>query len=283
MSSDHPVDPSNAAQSANWDGDGGVFWAAHADRFDEGVAAYREPFLAAAAIADGATVLDVGCGNGRVTIEAARRAGSGSALGVDLSSEMLGVARRRAEIERVPNATFLLADAQLHPFPAESFDLVVSRHGTMFFGDPVAAFRNLARALRPGGCLVLLTWQRWEHNEWLRAFRTALDAGRGLPVPPTTTPSPLALSDPERVRSLLTVAGFSDVRLRGLTAPMYFGADPDDAFRFVSAQNAGTVRDLEPDDRSSALGALRASLVDHHLAGGVYYESAAWLVEARRP
>jgi ubiquinone/menaquinone biosynthesis C-methylase UbiE len=173
MSSDHPVDPSNAARSANWDGDGGVFWAAHADRFDEGVAAYREPFLAAAAIADGATVLDVGCGNGRVTIEAARRAGSGSALGVDLSSEMLGVARRRAEIERVPNATFLLADAQLHPFPAESFDLVVSRHGTVFFGDPVAAFRNLARALRPGGCLVLLTCQRWEHNEWLRAFRTA--------------------------------------------------------------------------------------------------------------
>jgi hypothetical protein len=85
------------------------------------------------------------------------------------------------------------------------------------------------------------------------------------------------------VRSLPTVAGFSDVRLRGLTAPMYFGADPDDAFRFVSAQNAGTVRDLDPDDRSSALGALRASLVDHHLAGGVYYESAAWLAEARRP
>jgi ubiquinone/menaquinone biosynthesis C-methylase UbiE len=68
---------------------------------------------------------------------------------------MLGVARRRAEIERVPNATFLLADAQLHPFPAESFDLVVSRHGTMFFGDPVAAFRSLARALRPGGGLTL--------------------------------------------------------------------------------------------------------------------------------
>jgi hypothetical protein len=84
------------------------------------------------------------------------------------------------------------------------------------------------------------------------------------------------------VRSLLTSAGFSDVQLQGLNEPMYFGPDPDDAFRFVSGQHAGMVRDLDPDTRARALANLRASLVDHHTERGVLYDSAAWLIRARR-
>jgi SAM-dependent methyltransferase len=276
------VDASNAAQLRNWDGDGGAFWAAHADRFDEGVAAYRGAFLAAAAIEETATVLDVGCGSGQTTLDAARCATAGSALGVDLSSRMIEIARRRVEREQVANVTFQQADAQVHPFPDEAFDVAVSRHGVMFFGDPVAAFTNVARALRPGGRLVLLTWQPFERNEWLSAFFTALAAGREVPVPPSDTPSPFALSDPDRVRSLLSAAGFSDVHLEGLSEPMYFGPDPDDAFRFVSGQHAGMVRDLDPDTTALALDDLRASLADHHTERGVFYDSAAWLIEARR-
>ena len=151
------VDSSNLTQLANWDGAGGGFWADHADAFDTGVAGYRDRFLEAAAITPTARVLDVGCGNGQTTRDAARSASDGAALGVDLSAEMLRVARRRAHAERLDNVTFEQADAQVHPFPAQHVDLVVSRHGAMFFGDPVAAFTNLGRALRPGGRLVLLT------------------------------------------------------------------------------------------------------------------------------
>ncbi len=100
------VDASNAAQFASWDGEGGAFWVAHADRFDEGVSAYCDRFLIAAAIDETATVLDVGCGGGRTTLDAARRAAAGSVLGVDLSAEMLGLARRRAAREHVTNVTF---------------------------------------------------------------------------------------------------------------------------------------------------------------------------------
>lgn len=276
-----PVDPTNAEQLRAWDGDGGAIWAAHARRFDEGVAAYHGPLLETAAIGATDKVLDVGCGTGQVTRAAARHAAGGSALGVDLSSSMLELARCLAEREQLANATFLQADAQTQPFGPGSFDVAVSRHGSMFFGDPVAAFANIARALRPGGRLVLLTWQPLDRQDWLKAFRSILAAGRDLPAPPSLSPSPMALSDPDRVRQLLAAAGFADVRLRGLAEPMYYGEDADDAFRFVSAQQAGMVRDLDEETRTRALDALRANLAEHETGRGVLYDSATWLVQAR--
>jgi SAM-dependent methyltransferase len=282
-SADVRVDPSNVEQLNAWDGDFGDFWAARADRFDEGVAGYHDQFLAAAAIEPTANVLDIGCGSGQTTRDAARRAtGGGSAHGVDLSSRMVELARQLAEKEQVANATFRQADAQVHPFPEQYFDVAISRSGAMFFGDPQAAFTNIAQAIRPDGRLVLLAWQPLESNEWLSAFRTALAAGRELPTPPLEAPGPFSLSDPDRVRQLLTSSGFADVRLRSLHEPMYFGRDADDACEFVSAQFASMLADLDADARARALDNLRATVADHQTGRGVLYDSAAWLVEARR-
>ncbi|HEV7792044.1 MAG TPA: class I SAM-dependent methyltransferase [Pseudonocardia sp.] len=284
MSNSHTVGvaPSNVEQLGAWDGDGGAFWAANADRFDAGVARYHGHFLDAAAIGATANVLDIGCGRGQTTRDAARRASAGSALGVDLSSRMIELARRLADREQLANATFQQADAQVHPFPDQHFDLAVSRNGSMFFGDPLAAFTNIARAVRPGGRLVLLTWQPLRVNEWQRVFRTIAAAGRELPVPPPDAPGPFSLSDPDRVRGLLTSAGFTGVELRGLNEPMYVGSDPDDAHQFISGQLAGSLNDLDADTRARALDTLRASTVDHQTDRGVVYDSAAWLIEARR-
>ncbi|HEX4101092.1 MAG TPA: class I SAM-dependent methyltransferase [Pseudonocardiaceae bacterium] len=129
------VGSSNVEQLSEWDGDAGAYWAAHADRFEEGLAGYHDQFLAAAAIEATTNVLDIGCGNGQTTRDAARCAAGGSALGVDLSSR----------------ATFLQADAQVHPFPDQTFDIAISRHGAMFFGDPAVAFANIAEAMCSGG------------------------------------------------------------------------------------------------------------------------------------
>ncbi|MFB9904104.1 class I SAM-dependent methyltransferase [Allokutzneria oryzae] len=273
------VDPSNAEQLSDWNGDQGAFWTERADRFNEGVAAYHGHFFDTAAIEATDTVLDIGCGSGQTTREAARRATAGSALGVDLSSPLIELARSLAAEERVANATFLQADAQIHPFPAESFDVAVSRHGAMFFGDPPAAFANIARALRPGGRLVLLTWQPMRHNEWIRTFRSTFAAGRELPTP---VPRPGALNDPDLVRDLLGAAGFSDVRLRGVSEPMYFGRDVEDAREFVLGQFGWMLRELDVDSRDRALDELRTSLAEHATERGVFYGSAAWLIEARR-
>jgi SAM-dependent methyltransferase len=276
------VDPSNVEQLRAWDGDQGAYWAARADRFREEVAGYHDQLLAAAAIDATANVLDIGCGSGQTTRDAARRASAGSALGVDLSARMIELARELAERERLANVTFQQADAQVHPFPEQRFDIAVSQHGVMFFGDPPAAFTNIARAVRPGGRLILLAWQPPGRNQWRSTFRTALAAGRELPTPPPDAPGPFSLSDPDRVRGLLTSAGFVDVRLHGLSEPMYVGRDVDDACQFISGQLAWMTADLDADAKARAIDALRASLADHQTDRGVLYDSATWLIEARR-
>jgi len=168
------VAASNADQARAWDGGEGAYWAANAERFEKGMTRYSTRFLGAAEIGASARVLDIGCGTGDTTRDAARLASRGSALGVDLSSQMIEVARRRAAASGVANAHFEQADAQIHPFAEHSADVVISRTGAMFFGDPVAAFRNMARALRPGGRLVLLVWQAPHRNEWIVASTRAL-------------------------------------------------------------------------------------------------------------
>ncbi|MEU3624269.1 SAM-dependent methyltransferase [Amycolatopsis coloradensis] len=271
------VDPSNEQMLKAWDGEDGALWAKRAQRINDGVAAYREAFFAAAGIQSTDRVLDVGCGAGQTTRDAARQATDGSALGVDLSSAMLGLARRLADEERVPNVAFKQVDAQVHPFPEADFDVVISRHGSMFFGTPLTAFTNLARATRPGGRLVLLTWQPLRLNEWITTFRTIFAAGREVPS------SNLALSDPLETEQLLTSAGYTDVELTAVNKPMYFGRDVDDAAEFIVEQHGGRLGDLAEATRAKVIEDLRADLAEHQTGRGVFYDSAAWLVEARRP
>src|SRR5262245_51499272 len=140
------VDPSNAAALRSWDGDDGAYWVEHDEIFDRSLARYDGSLLAA--VRPGDRVLDLGCGTGSITRAAARR--SDLAVGIDLSSAMLSVARRKATALRLGNARFVHGDAQVHEFAAGSFDVAVSRAGVMFFGDPVAAFANVAGALRAG-------------------------------------------------------------------------------------------------------------------------------------
>ena len=175
------VDPTNAGQARAWDGDEGTYWAEHAQRFDRAVAAYHGTFMAACGIARGERVLDIGCGTGQTTRDAAGAARPGQALGVDLSARMIELARRLAAGQAIGNVSFEQADAQIHPFPAGSFDVAISRTGTMFFGDPAAAFTNVGRALRLGGGLVILAWQGPGPNEWVRELSGALAARRVTP------------------------------------------------------------------------------------------------------
>jgi SAM-dependent methyltransferase len=275
------ADPSNAGQVGAWDGNEGAFWTAQADRFDQTLASSYGPFLAAAAVREGDRVLDVGCGNGQSTRDCARVAANGSVLGVDLSSQMLGLARGRALAEGLTNVEFRHADAQIDPFESATFDVVISRMGSMFFGDPIAAFTNLRRALRPDGRLTLLTWQSVADNEWLTEFRTALAVGRDLPTPPPGVPSPFALADPAHVTAILETAGFVDVSLVALREPMSFGPSTDDAFEFVSQLTGWMLNGLDDAGRAEALEALRTTIGEHTGRDGVTFESATWIVQAR--
>lgn len=272
---------SNKGQADAWDGEEGAYWAEHADQFDRSVAAYHEPLLEAAAIEPTDRVLDVGCGNGRVTIDAARGASRGSAVGIDLSARMLEVARARARDADVRNVELIHADAQHHRFDEGTFDVSLSRTGTMFFGDLVAAFTNIGRAMKPGGRLALLTWQPLSENEWIPAFATALAAGRPVPTPPPNVPGPFALSDPARVRSILTDAGFVDIELEGRSEGMWFGDDVEDAHRFVLGLLGWMVRDVDDETRQRGTEELHRTMEAHTTTKGVMFGSAAWIITAR--
>jgi SAM-dependent methyltransferase len=277
------VDPGNAEQAGAWDGDEGAYWAGNADRFDEALAAYHDRFLAAAAIGRADQVLDIGCGTGQTTRDAARAAADGLALGVDLSGQMIALARRLAAEHGIANARFEQADAQIHPFPAASFDVAISRTGTMFFADPPAAFTNIGRALRPGGRLALLVWQGPQANEWIRELGGALAAGRDMPTPPPGAPGPFAQADPQAAQAVLAAAGFTQIEFDGLQEPMWFGTGADDAHRFVLGMLGWMLHGLDDAGRSRALGNLRATVTAHDTGHGCLYQSAAWVIRATRP
>ncbi|MFC8043356.1 class I SAM-dependent methyltransferase [Nocardia sp. NPDC057353] len=154
----------NAAQAAAWDGAEGAFWAANHHLFEAVLDRYQPAFERAAAIEPHHRVLDIGCGTGGYSRTAAAAAHGGHVLGIDLSSRMIDVARDLAARAGLRNIAFERADAQIHPFDTDH-NVLVSQTGAMFFDDQDAAFTNLHHALRPGGRMVLLTWNHPEHQQ----------------------------------------------------------------------------------------------------------------------
>lgn len=275
----------NVEMARVWDGDEGEQWTEDADRYDAVAAPFTRRLMTAAGISAGERVLDIGCGTGETTRLAARAATSGTALGVDLSARMLKCAEERSTTEGITNAAFIQADAQVHTFAETSFDVVISRFGAMFFSDPVAAFRNIATAVRPGGRLALLSWQELAKNEWVASFRTALDAGRALPTPPPGAPGPFGLADAAEVRRILGEAGLHEVVLVALDEAMRFGTDAVDAWPFVASMGIvrGLTEGLDDEAKTDALDELRRLLVAHESDEGVVFDSSAWLITAHCP
>jgi ubiquinone/menaquinone biosynthesis C-methylase UbiE len=272
------VDPANVDQLRAWDTEEGVRWAAQADLFEAALQRYDDWLLRAARINDGDQVLDLGCGSGSTTRAAAWLVGSGSALGMDLSSPLLAVAERKARAAGLTNVRFVQADAQIHPFADDAFDGVISRTGCMFFADPLAAFSNVARAIRPGGRLALLVWQPAARNNWFTSIGTALSAGRELPAPPVGRPGPFSMAEPSGVRRMLVEAGFAEPEFESIEELMYFGPDDETAERFVLGALGWLLDPLDPPAREQALRTLRADLAAHQTPEGVAYPSATWLI-----
>lgn len=274
---------------------GGVGGRRAAVDFDAELGLYDGVLRSAWGVGPGDHVVDIGCGTGRTTRHAARSAVGGSALGIDVSAPAVARARELAREDGLRNISFDCADAQVRRFPDRRFDLAISRFGTMFFGDPVAAFSNIGRALRPTGRLVMMVWRAEEHNEWAVAIDRILGADdRTAAVDPTapdaaapdpTAPDPFSLGDPTTTTAILQAAGFVDVTLTDVDRPVFYGLDADTALAwirgFTSTKQALERRD--PAAAEEALSRLRALMAEHLTGDGVWFASSAWIVAARRP
>ncbi|GAA1281423.1 methyltransferase [Planotetraspora silvatica] len=229
-------------------------------------------------------VLDIGCGAGQTTRQAARTAQAGGALGVDVSAPAVERARELARAEGVRNVTFEHADAQVHRFPEQRFDLAISRFGTMFFDDSVAAFTNVRRALRPTGRLVMMVWQPPEHNEWDVAIRQSLEVADGPVASVSGGPDPFSLADPPTATEILQAAGFTDVVFADVHEPVYYGPDVAAALDWVRGFTCTSevLKRLGPAAAARAVGRLRETLSAHLSDDGVWFDSRAWIITARR-
>jgi ubiquinone/menaquinone biosynthesis C-methylase UbiE len=229
-------------------------------------------------------VLDIGCGTGQTTRQTARTARAGSALGVDVSAPAIKRARELARAEGLRNVTFEHADAQVHRFPQERFDLAMSRFGTMFFDDPVAAFANIGRALRPAGRLIMMVWQAHDRNEWDVTIHQSLEAAEGPVAAACEGPDPFSLADPPTVQEILQAAGFADVTFTDVHEPVYYGPDVAAALDWVRGFTCTSevLKRLDPTAATRAVERLRQALAAHLSDDGVWFDSRAWIVAARR-
>jgi SAM-dependent methyltransferase len=279
-----PAQAWNDDQRALWNGPDAEYWVREQERMDRTLAPVTGPLLSFATPVAGSTVVDVGCGCGTTTIELARAVGAaGRVIGVDVSEGMLGLAKER--LRGFGNVTCLLGDAAELPLQDIGAELIVSRFGVMFFGDPVAAFANLRTALVPGGRLRFACWRPVGENPWLQIpLHAVYEHVPRMPKPEPEEPGPFSFGDTARVERILKGAGFGDVSFTPLDVQIDLapaGTLEDAAAQASSVGPAKRALKEQPDEvRAAAVESVRRALAPYVSPAGVKLAGAVWLVAA---
>ncbi|KQN26208.1 hypothetical protein ASE86_08665 [Sphingomonas sp. Leaf33] len=295
----------------DWTGRVGDVWADEWRRTDRSFADLSRHLDAAIAVAAPGgqfRALDVGCGAGGTSLALATARPEAVIVGIDLSPSLVAVANDRRASPALPrwrtprtagdssdtpalatarrhgeddaSITFLVGDALDLATAHAPFDLLCSRHGVMFFDDPVAAFATLRQVAAPGARLVFSCFRDWIDN----AFAAAPARALGIAVP-GSGPGPFAFSDRSRVASILSAAGWRD----GQAAPVDFvyrageGDDPvGDALDMLQriGPAASALRMQAGAERAASVDRLRA-VIDRYRTGDVVdFPAAAWIWSA---
>jgi len=180
-----------------------------------------ELMLDLAGVREGSRVLDVAAGAGGQTLAAARRAGAaGHVLATDISPAILGYAKSEAERAGLDNVAVLEVDGEALEVEAEAFDAVISRVGLIYFPDRRTALEGMLRALRPGGRLATITYSTPEANGFFSVPITVIRTRAQLPPPAPGQPGPFSLGPPGVLEAALEDAGFVDVHVERVPAPL---------------------------------------------------------------
>jgi SAM-dependent methyltransferase len=285
------VAPDNVEATEAWSGPLFDLFVKYRDLTAAGLGAHGEAAMQLSPPRPGERVLDLGCGFGETTLQLASLVGAdGSALGIDVSEPFIEAASKEAEAAGVANVEFMTADVQTLQLPRE-FDYAYARMGLMFFANPVAALRNVAGALRPGGRLCAVVWRRKLDNVWVHRAEQVVEEYLDHPEEsdePTCGPGPFSMANADTLTEQLTIAGFEEISLRRSDLPLKIGDDLDQAVEFNMALGpAGEVLRLWGDRvdeiRPKIAAELRETLADLETPKGVYAPASTWLITARVP
>jgi ubiquinone/menaquinone biosynthesis C-methylase UbiE len=259
--------------------------------FIDGLTKHSEAVFPTLPVRQGDRVLDVGCGFGDTAIKLANLVGpTGRVVGIDCCDAFLDFARTDAAEKNLTNVSFQRGDAEI-ALPINEYDFVFARFGTMFFTNPVAAMRNMRRALRPGGRMVHIVWRTREDNPWLSMAKDVVQ--RFLPPPgegaQTCGPGPFSMSNEQMVRGMMRSAGYDEIEFHRVDAPVLIGNNVEDAIAFQLAlgpagevfREAGEEAERKRDRIETALaGAIGQQTI---LAEGIIMDSSSWVISAVNP
>ena len=268
--------------AAQWQGNVGQAWAEEWRRTDRSFATLTDRLLMEQR---GATIthgLDIGCGAGEISLAMARAHADAKIVGIDISSDLIAVARDRAG--RLGNAEFLLADAAVwRPSHDARPDFLVSRHGVMFFEEPVDAFVNLHKGAQAGAKLAFSCFAEVQKNGWV------LSLMKLLPDIPSASneyqPGPFAFGDRSRVETILGKSGWQDIRIEPFDYPMVFGSGDNavnDATEYFGRIGpiARHLAQLDDERRANSIDKLTQLVHDNCSDGLVAMPASAWIVTA---
>lgn len=267
-----------------WQGRVGRKWADEWRRTDRSFAGLTDRLIGRASARPITRALDVGCGAGEVSLALGRGHAGAEIVGVDVSEELVEIARRRAA--HLSNVSFEVADAAKWRREGFSPDLVVSRHGVMFFDQPAAAFGHLCRAAAPNARLVFSCFRDVAENPWAGRIAELLPQGTVAPFDPQA-PGPFAFSDRDRVEGILAEGGWSEISFEKVDFAYVAGAGEDPVGDAVSyflsiGPAARAAVDLDEAERAAFIGRLRRYLSASSEGAIVALPGAAWIVSARR-
>jgi ubiquinone/menaquinone biosynthesis C-methylase UbiE len=278
-----PAPTPNPRGAEFWNSTMGHSWVSQQAVISDVFTSVTSVSLDAAAAKPDERVIDIGCGTGDTLLAFAKVVGpSGSVLGVDVSVPMLGFAKHRAAEAGLGNVTCALADATSYAFEPRWADLVYSRFGVMFFDNPIKAFTNIHSGMKAGGRLVFVCFRSMPESPW---FRVPIEAARPH-VPPQPPVDPMApgmfsFAREERLRGILTEAGFREMGLKATDVPIH-GKDTTQSMAFITQAGPlpALLENASDEQRTRATEAVRNALAANIGADGRGLHVGLWLVSA---